>query len=505
MGRFAPHRAIGGLFLLSALAALTISCGGGASSPPSGGVPGSGGALVFIGDAPPAGSTILKFEITLSGAVLCPQVSGNTCQGTPQSPLLSAPVEIELTQLELETAFLSLRSVPAGSYAGVQLTFANPELKLLQSDGTVQELTPPLNPAMVVVSFPSALVVTADSNVGFLVDFNVANSIQSVGTTVTGIAPQVSLVQLPALANQNLEELDDVTGVVSNLNKTCPTGSFTLTESLTGLPIGNIRFDATTGFEAEDGVTFDCNALANGQIVELDVELRVGATSQTVEFFAEEIELINPPNEDEVEGVVFQVNSTGQFVLLVLEEEGLPNVAIGSFVTVNFDPGTVDFRTDEDDLPVVPADFDSGDEILVGQKLEVDVVDGTLVVPPAGCATLGNCTATGRRLKLKKSTLTGRVASISGSTFTLDQLPGIFGDSMARPLSADCQACSISSILVTTSSATEWESPLTSIGNLTVGNIVSVRGVLLKGAFAGPSPGSGQPELVAGKVRRRSP
>ena len=138
--------------------AVISGCSGSGSSLPVGS---SGNAFVFIGDAPPAGSTVLKFEITLSGAVFCPEVSGaGECLGSPQPSLINQPVEIELEQLELESAFLNLASIPAGNYpnGGVKLTFSNPELKLLLSDGTVtNELKPPLNPATVTPKFPGGL------------------------------------------------------------------------------------------------------------------------------------------------------------------------------------------------------------------------------------------------------------------------------------------------------------------------------------------------------------
>lgn len=502
------RRALTGLFVC-ALAVGAASCGGGGDeSPPPTITPSSGSAFIFIGDTPPLGSTVLKFEITLSSAVICPQVSGNTCQGSPQTSLISQPIEIELSQLELESAFLNIQSLPAGTFQGAQLTFANPELKLLLADNTIVELEPPdlqVSPATVTPTFPGGLTVTADTNFGFLVDFNVFDSIQSSGNLVTGISPVVTLVQLPALANETIEELEDVTGRVSNLNKTCPTGTFTLIESITGLPISDIRFDDTTEFE-----DLTCDTLANDQVVEADLELRMGATLQSAEFFAEEIEFVNPPdpNELELEGLVFQVNSASQFVLLVQEEEGAPSVAIGSLVSVNLATNT-NFRIDDDDVLVDPLDFDTGDDLLAGQKIEVDVENGSLSIPSgADCADIAdNCTAIAEKVKLKEGSLTGRVAGVSGTTFTLDQLPSLFGSSAApRRLSADCQSCFVGSILVTTSLETEFKDDLTGIGGLTVGDIVTVRGLLLKGSFSGPPPGTtfpNVPELVAEKVRRR--
>ncbi len=504
---FLNQRHFLGRLLLFALAVVGIGCGGVTDPSPLLGSSGpSGNAFIFFGDTPPPGSTVLKFEITLTGATLCPAIgSAGECQGTPQVSLISEPVEIELKQLELESAFLSLLPVPEGTYNGVKLTFANPELKIMLSDGTVQELEPPglqLNPAMVTPTFDTGLSVTANTDFGFLIDFNLFDSIQSSGNSVTGISPVVTLVKLPAIAQQKIEELEDVTGIVSDLSKTCPTGSFTLIESMTGLSISNIRFDEDTDF---DDLT--CETLATDQIVEADLELRADPTLQSAEFFAEEIELVNPPDEGELEGLIFQVNNAAQFVLLVQEEEGLPNVAIGSFVTVSFDPAAVEFRLDQDDLPINPALFDSGDDLLAGQRVEVDVENNSLIVPGTSCALVAdNCTAVAEKLKLKKGSITARVAATNDPSFTLDQLPSIFGNSaMLRRLSADCQDCFISSILVSTSSQTEFRDELIGVSSLSVGDIVTVRGLLLKNGFVGPIPGFGMPGLAAQRVRRRAP
>ena len=487
------------------LALFVVSCGnnGGQAPAPVIGTT-SGNAFMFIGDAPPAGSTILKFEITLNSATLCPQVSdAGECQGTPQVSLLTQPVEIELEQLQLQSAFLSLRSVTASTYQGVQLTFASPELKLLQADGSVLELESPgltLSPGTVTPKFPTAVTVVDGANIGFLVDFNVADSIQSNGTDVAGISPVVSLVQLAADAQQRIEELEDTAGTVSGLAKTCPTGSFTLLDSQTGLPISNVQFDGTTEFD-----DLSCETLADDLVVEVDVELR-SESQQNAEFFAEEIELVNAANEDGLEGVVFQVNSPTQFVLMVQHDGELLNVTTGSFVTVNLDPEIVEFRIDQDDLPVESSLFAAGADILAGQKLEVDLVEGSLVTASGGCATVeAGCVADADRIKLKKGTITARVASTTATSFTLDQLPSLFGSNgVFRPLSADCQSCFIGSILVATSTGTEFEDGLSGVSGLTLGQTVTVRGLLFKNGFAGPSPGNFEPpEMVAKKVRRQ--
>ncbi len=500
------------------LTLLFAACGSGSDATPPlpTGTSGSGSGAIFIGDEPPPGSTILKFEITLESATLCPTVgAGGECQGSPQPELIAEAVEIELKQLELETAFLNVVSLGEGTFEAVKLSFSNPELKILLDDGTLQELEAPglgLDPAMLTPLFDTPLTVGPDTRFGFLVDFNLFDSIQTDSSgAITEISPVVSLVKLPAFADDEegeIEELEDVTGEITSLQADCPTGSFTLVESMTGIAMENINFDNTSEFDAEDGLVFDCQALTNGMIVEVDAVLRAQANQQGTEFFAKEIEQVNPADEDELEGVVFQVDDADTFVLLVQEEEGVPNLAIGSFVTVDLlPPPNTEFRIDEDDL-TVPASlsFASGNDLLVGQRVEVDVANSSLNIPTGStCAEVsgpdGGCTATAEKLKLKEGTLTAEVGNLADPEFTLTNLPSLFGSDPGnlRRISADCQSCFVGSVLVSTSGQTEFRDDLSGVGDLTPGDVVTVRGLLFKNGFPGAEP----PELLAERVRRR--
>ena len=499
--------------ILAGLTLFSVSCGSGGAPPPNNIGLASGTGYVFIGDAPPPGTSILKFEITLSGATLCPTVgSAGECQGSPQVELLSAPVSIEMTQLQLESAFLNLKTVTAGSYAGVRLTFSNPELKFLNPDGSVAALEGanlPLSPTSVTSTFSGGLTVDANTNFGFLIDFNVKDSVQSSGGNITGISPVVSLVKLPATAGQAMEELEDTMGKVSSLNKTCPAGSFTLTHSMTGVPVGSVQFDGTTEFD--DGLT--CETLANDQIVEADIELR-SQTQGNPQFFAKQIELVNPADEHSMEGVVVQVNpfdqanNRYQVVLLVHDAENVSGMTNGAMVTVNVDPSTVLFQVDADNLPVQSSAFAGGADLLAGQSLAVDVLSGSVMMGMNNCAAVNDgCLASAEKLKLKKGSITARVAGTSQPNFVLDTLPSVFGTlTLLRPLSADCQNCAVASITVATSDQTEYEDLPGGFTGLQVGQTVTVRGLLLKNGFQGPGPiGSGSPQFVAGKVRLVTP
>ena len=498
---------------LFAIGLTSISCNGtgGSIRPPVTTPTGTG--YFFIADAPPVGTSVLKFEITLTNATLCPTVGATgECQGSSQVSLIDGPLDLDLNSLQLGSAFLSSKSVPVGAYAGVKLTFADYSLKVMLPDGTIKvfdNTTLPLTATSVTPTFTSALTVANNVSFGFLLDFDANNSIQSTPTAVTGVSPAVSLVPLPITAGQPIIDLAARNGRVSSLTKTCTTntGTFTFTDSLTGAEIANISFDSTTLIgEPTDALAdkdITCDTFVNNQIVDVDILARTNAQN-AVEYFAQQIQLVGAATAARLEGTVFQVNTASEFVLFVESQENLAVVPTGSFITVSFDPLTAVFRMDAGDLPVVTTDFDTGSDLLAGQTIKLDLTAGSLFMATTGCKTVADlCTAGADSLRLKQTTLSGRVAGTADPKFTIDTLPSILGTaSLLRPLSADCQLCTLGSVDVVTSSVTAFGSGLVNVSSLSVNNIVEVRGLLTKNGFTGPGPTSGfRPTLVATQVR----
>ncbi len=509
--RTAKLRGAAFLGVCFAIVIFSLSCGSGSGG--GGFKTGSGTGYVFIGDAPVPGSSILKFQITLSSATLCQTVgSSGECQGSSPVELLSAPVTIELSQLELRSTFLSSPSVAVGTFAGVKLVFSNPELKVLNTDGTIQELKGvnlPLSPTSVSPTFQSTVNVTDNSVFSFLIDLDINGSIQSSSGSITGIAPSVSLVKLPVTAQQTVEDLDDLNGTVGNLNKTCPSGSFDILDLMTGISIANVHFDGTSTFNT--GLT--CDTLVNGQTVETDLEFQAQSLP-TVQLFANRLDLLNTPGDQTLEGVTVQVNPLDQvknryqFVLLVQEAQTVTALTDGALVTVNIDPTKAVFGINPGTLTVDPAGFAASTDLLAGQSVRVSMQSGSVTIGTNNCAAISDgCEVGAQSITLTKGDVTAQVSGTSQPNFTLTALPSIFGTlTLLRPLSADCQNCSIASALVATSTLTAFEGGLTSFTDLQIGNTVTVRGLLFKNGFQGPGPiGNGSPTLVASKVRLVAP
>jgi len=446
---------------------LAVGCGGAVvdTSPPPAG---SSAVSFMVRDTPPAGVTILSFEITITSAVLQP---GNV-------QLVSAPIEIELKRLEIETAFLSTVNVPAGTYNSIQVTFSNPELTFLNNtgssigscaNGAVCEISPPLNQVSVTYSgSPFPLTIQANTPLGLLLDFDLLNSL---GANLS-ISPVVSLLRLPAVQGTGrIEDIEDVVGRVSAKNTA--NNEFTIELTLSGQAL-TVRVDATTEFDDFDDI--GCNAnnftcVAVGQIVEVDIELRAGGV-----LFAKGVELLDDINREELEGIVVGVQcDTSRFLMVIVEE--IPNITgveIGNLVTVFIQSGA-NFRIDEDGL-VVPPDlsFASCGDIIVGQNLQVRRTSGS-----------AGTTVNTDRVRLRMSRFTAKVKTPGPATFTVDNLPTLF----------TAQSPAVTEIEVRTSAQTDFDN-VANAASLAIGDTVSLRGLLFRRL-------TGIPSLVAKKVRKR--
>jgi len=465
-------------------AVLWNACGSGSMSPvvqnkpPAPADNGTATVSLTMGDTPPAGVTILSFELKVTAAVLNPHDPTHS----PVS-LLAQPVEVEIKRLEIERAFLNTASVPADTYDSITVTFANPQLTILNTSsgpiagcaaGTVCKLEPPLGPASVTVSSaPFPLDLTGNSQAGLLLDFNLNDSIQ----VDLSIQPSVSFTQLALVPGddkpqpeEEMDEIEDVAGQVTAVD--VANQQFTFLNPLNGQTLA-IQVNDATRFEDFDeaGLANTFAALAVGQVVEVDLTLMTGGS-----LVAKRVELRHTENEveDEFEGTVVAVDSPTQIKMIVVSEsDDSGTIQVGDQVTVTLESGA-QFRIDDDGL-TVPSDlvFASAADLLVGQNVQVRAASGS-----SGAAV------TTDRVRLRRSRFTAAVAAISDSNFSVNSLPGYFG--MADP--------PITQIDVRSTSETDFED-VSGISGLAVGNTVSLRGLLFKT--------SGNPLLLADTVRKR--
>ncbi len=459
---------------------LLYSCGGGSNINPT---PQNGSMVsVTMTDTPPAGVSVLSFQVSVTGATMNP---GNV-------DLLGGkgPIEIEVAQLETESAFLNTARVAPGTYSSLNLTFANPELTFKNDTGaTLAECVPgavceihPTGTLSSTVNFASPGLVISGSpsmtmeddqktSTGIQVDVN-PNTILSAALGVDfSQAGAVSVQQLMTEQEGELDELDDLKGAVQNLNTTAMT--FTL-HTLNG--DFSITTNSNTQFEFENCMANNFSCLQNNQVVRVDAMIMPGGM-----FLAKSIGFEDDQEDDELEGVVFKIDDATHFEMVVLDElRSINNVTVGNPIVVTLSNPV--FQVQEEELSVsgtFATAFDSAvdtSQLLTGQTVEIRLTAPASPGPPI--------MVTADRVRLRMTQFT---ANVSGTpvppNFTVSNLPSLF------------TSAGITSIQVQTSDKTVFHS-VSGVSGLADGNTVSLRGLLFNN-------GANPPVLVAKKVRKR--
>jgi len=473
------------LFFAFALAVCVslVACGGSMSSSMglsslSNGVPMS----ITIGDAPPSGVAVLFFEASITGASLQPSDTTKSAVS-----VLSMPVEVEFGHLQTNTAFLSLANVTPATYASVTLTFANAAMTIVNHSGaaigscannSVCELTPTINPLTATVSSaPFPITINQNSVVGIQLDFNVNSSVQS----DLSINPTVTIKHLTQRQGsdeqQEIEEVDEVDGQVTAV----ASNQFTLMNERSGQSF-TISIDSNSVFEdfGRTGCTAnpaDISCVKVGQILNVDLsENGMGM------MLAKRIEFEEDATREAIKGTITSVDSATQFHMVVFNEEPtVDGISEGSPVVVTIQPNAV-FQVGSEELgedggfTFSGTSFASGADLLVGQ--DVQIRSGT-VSSNGGAPTVAT-----DLVRLWPSQISGQVSSINTSTgaFTLTGLSPLFTG--ATP--------TITTINVVTLSEMRFMD-FSGLNSLTVGNTVSVKGLLFN------TPGT--PTLVTRTMR----
>jgi len=464
------------------MTAFLAGCGGySAPTPPQ---PGAQPAQVSITvtDAPPAGVTVISFEVSITGATLNP--------GGADLLAGKGPARIEVKQLETETTFLSTASVMAANYTSLDLTFANPELTFLNNTGTtlagcangaVCEIKPPgtLTASLNGSVYSNAFYVNSATQTGLLIDLNLSALLSSTLGVDFSSPSAITITHQTPQSTGELDEVDEADGIV----KTPANNQF----SLQSAALGTVAVSVNSSTEFDDfasctAANFTC--LADGQSVEVKLALMGSGT-----FVATKIELHDDAADamdDELDGVVFKVDSANQFEIVVTDElRAVTNVSVGDPVTVVLQTGSggTSFRVDTNGLNV-PSSLQQAFEaatdttmLIPGQTVQVRKV--SLSGGPAPAAI----SVTTDRVRLRDTSFTATVSgAINGNNFNVGTLTGLF------------TANGINLIQVQTSSQTNFEN-VSAVGGLADGNGVSVRGLLF--------PSAPNPVLIADKVRKR--
>ncbi len=470
---------------------------------------------ITMTDDPPAGVSVLFFQVSLTAATLTPESSSDSSVSLLSN---NTPIQIDVTQLQALSAFLSTASVPSESYSGLNLTFANPQLVIFnRSDsslgstcavGSVCQLTPAFDnntSSLNFTSSPFPVMVSASSPLGFVIDFHLNTVIQSDLSVNLAATNGVTVSELPPAPTP--PQFGFLTGTVGTV--TASSNQFTL-QTRWGRKFTIATTSSTTfnNFPSSACTTPGIGCLAQGQIVKVEVS----SVASDGNLTASEVNYVQAAAAQTVEGIIVSIPPlplpAGETIIdLILHQSptGNANLPIGGIASVavwapgsGSNPATT-FSIDNNGFAIPSGyTFASSSDLTVGQTVQVTVTPGTVSNTGGGPSTNAwgpppSLSFTASAVELEPSQMTGSITAVDSSTtsFTL----GVGGPFFAAwPMSA-----AVSSYDVATTSQTTYTgfSP-DNFGGLANGQFVSVNGWLFP-----PSTSGGSPTIAAQSVLMR--
>lgn len=500
-------------FVTAVAASMMAGCG--SSVMTSGGTGPSGATApvsISMTDDPPAGVSVLFFQVSLTGATL------TSASGTSVSLLdNNTPIQIDVSQLKALTAFLNNANVAAGTYTGLSLTFANPKLVVYNTSdtalgsscavGSICQLAPTIdNSATVNFSgAPFPMTVSANTPLGLLVDFHLNTVIQQDLSVNLGVANGITLSQLPAVAASAVPPFGWLTGTVGTVNTS--QNDFTLV-TFWGKTF-TIDVNSNTAFV--DGPPCASPGTLTCLQPGTPLQVHVASVEGDGDLLAAELIWIasGTTNQQIVEGTVIWFDAGHIKLLLHSQFPSATAVPLGGVATVAIDSGA-GFSIDSNGFTLPSgAVFSNFENLTYGQDLRVAVDSGSLscaisniVGPNWGPPTF--CTFSTKNVQLEPSQMTGTISAISAPNFTLARTEG----APCVPLSDGSVACPASMILIQTQVETTSQTAYQgfnpdSFSGLAVNDVVSVRGWIIEQDNGMLDTAMTPPYIVAQSIRLR--
>lgn len=498
------------LFLVF-VAAITISFLAGcasttvtpASTPSAGTVPVS----LSMTDDPPAGVTVLFFQVSLTNATLTPASTSGSA--APVSLLSNnTPIEIDVTQLQALSAFLSTANVTPGTYNSLSLTFANPELVIFNASdtsiastcavGSVCQIAPSVDNSAPVqfTTSPFPVTVSANSPLGLLIDFHLDTVIQSDLSVSLGVANGISIAELPPAPSH--PQFGSVTGSVQSV--TASKNEFTLLTAWGRTFTIDAASSTYSDFPASACTTAGISCLSDGQIVQVQITgIETGGILQ-----AGQVTWLQAASQQTAEGTIIGLenSSSGTTMKLILHNNpsNATSLPLGGLATVSI-ASNATFSVDTNGF-TLPAglSFTSASNLLMGQQVEVNIVAGSLSTTngqgfSGGWGPPRSISFTTSSVELEPSQATGVITGLDNTaeSFTMGGNGGPYF--FAWPL-ASPNALSFN--VLTTGATTYRGFSVDSFDGLADNDLVSVSGWLFP-----PAPSGGPPQVAAQSVVRR--
>ena len=479
---------------------LLMGCNQGSTSPQV--ANSSAQVSLSITDQPPNGVTVLFFQIDLTAAYLTPS------SGAANVSLLSnnTPIQIDVTELQALSAFLSTQSVAGGTYQSLTLSFANPLLVIFNASGasigtcaagSVCQLTPPIDNnsgTITLSSAPFPLTLSDSTPIGLLVDFHLNNVVQPDLSVNLGVTNGVTVKTLPPAPPSGYPPFGFIRGTVENVNPS--QNQFTL-QTRDGWSF-TIDVNGSTTYEnfptsVCPSSAFSC--LAAQQVVKVQVAGVEGPGT----LLAGEVDYLQQASQQTVEGDIIGLSTVGGNTTMKVLLHWSPNASLLPFggvamVTV---PATAAFSVDSGSFTTIPSglSFASATDLLMGQDVQVNVVAGSLTtsnnMPSWAPPSVSFTTDT---IELEPSQITGNISAIgsNGTSFTITTLPNFFlawsnHNFMPEQVTVD-----------TTSQTTYFGLNPDSFSGLNTNGMVSVRGWLFN-TPSGATPSTQLAEAIVGR------
>ncbi len=488
-------------FISATMAALLAGCSSNTSTPATASTAEGVPVSVSMTDDPPTGVSVLFFQVSLTNATLTSS-SGATVSLLGNN---NTPVQVDVTQLQALSAFLSTASVTPGTYSGLSLTFANPELVIYNASdsslagtcavGSVCEIAPTVDDSATVnlTSSPFPVTVSQSSPLGFLVDFHLNTVIQSDLSVNLGVSNGITLAELPQASSQ--PQYGSLSGTVESVNAS-------QTQFTVQTPWGRTFTIATTSSTAYDNfptsacATAGIACLADGQ----DVQLQITSVATGGVLTASQVTYLQAATQQTAEGTILALNTSGATptmkLLLHYNPSGNSNLPLGGVATVSL-ASNATFSVDSNGFTLPSGlTFSSASDLVVGQQVLVDVVSGSLssTSQHGFAATWGppqSASFSTDSVQLEPSQMSGSITALdsSSSSFTLGGNGGqfFFPWPMMSPNA-------VSYNVLTTTQTTYQGLTTDSFDGLSTGNVVSVNGWLF------PPASSGGPATLAAQT-----
>jgi len=492
------RKALSFLLFSSLVVLFTAGCGSTRVMEPLGSGSGGGNATVSLSmtDDPPAGVSVLFFQVDLTAAAL------ESSSGTSVSLLAgNTPVQIDVTQLQALSAFLSTANLAAGQYSSMSLTFANPQLVIYNAAdtslsncavGSVCQMTPSVDGSATVSisTAPFPVTLSAGSPLGLLIDFHLNNVIQPDLSVNLGVSDGVTVAELPPAPT--LPRFGMLTGTVESVSTA--NGTFAL-ETPWGrtFMIGTTSSTAYDNFPSSACTTAGIGCLAQGEIV----QVQIGAVASGGGLTASQVTYVQAASAQTVEGTVIgvapcpcEVVPAPVYVTMMVHQN--PTAAsmfpIGGLVEAIVPP-SASLSVDADGFTMPSGvSFTENGQIVVGQNLTMTVQPGTvsnnpIVTPAHGLGPSVMFTASS--VELEPSQMTGPILAVddTAQSFTF----GGSGGPFFFPWPWLPNAVTSFNVLTTGQTGYEGFTP-ESFDGLATGQVVSVNGWLFAAQAGGSTP-----------------